>query len=85
MLSIYSSSKGDNDLGNTCVYGIECILYLGQHATANGTVCLVALEVGMIDSGYHAVIVIWIEEHAFLLKREDEGNIIQVGQCLGSF
>ena len=83
MLAIDSCSQGDDDATDTSIDCTEGILYLGQHATTDGAVSLVAFEVGMGDGGNHAVVVIGIAEHTFLFKREDEGDVIAGSQRLG--
>ena len=83
-LSIKGCSEGDDHLTHPCSDGGEGILYLGNHTSADGSVGTIALEVGLVDRRNHAVVIIWVAEHSFLLETEGEGHIVIGSQRFGS-
>ena len=82
-LSIKGCSEGDDHLTHPCSDGGEGILYLGNHTSADGAVGTVALEVDLVNRRNHAIVIIWVAEHSFLLETEGEGHIVIGCQCLG--
>ena len=85
MVAVDGCCQSDDNAFDTGIDRTEGVLYLGQHTTADGAVSLVAFEVGMVDDGYYAIVIVRIAEYSFLLKGEDEGDIVEGCQCLGSF
>ena len=83
MLAVDGGGQGDDDAADAGVDGAEGVFYLGQHAAADGAVGTVAVVVGAADDGYDAGVVVRAEEHAGLLKGEDEGDVVACGQGLG--
>ena len=68
MLTIDGRSQRDNDATDACVNGTEGILNLGQHATTDGAISLVAFEVGVSNDGNDTLVVIGVAQHSLLFK-----------------
>lgn len=66
VLSVNSSSEGDNHFLYSCIDGCECILQFWNHATCYGSVCFVSLKIGVGNHRDHAIVIVWIAEHAIL-------------------
>ena len=83
MLSVDGGSKGDNHLFHTSIDGCKRILQLRNHAACHGTICFISLKIGMGNYWNHAVVILWITEHAFLFKIIYQCHIVVRSQSLG--
>ena len=63
-IAIYGSGQGDDDSVYACINGTESILYLRQHATTDGAIGLVLLEIGAGDGGDNRIVVVGIAQYA---------------------
>ena len=76
MLSVDGIGKCYNYLLNTCVNGCKGILYLWYHASSDGAVGNIFIEVCACDNRNDAIVVVRIAKHAFLFKAIDKRYII---------
>ena len=75
-LSIDGSGQGNDNPTNASIDGAQGVFDLRQHATTDGAIGLVLLEIGAGDGGDNRIVVVGIAQYAFLLETVDERYIV---------